>query len=135
LVAYGIVKVVPTYQFGFWPVLGAIVAARLCFGLLDVIGGVISWHMVGRRVAVANWLARLRANQFPPREYANDDASTFFMRIHENNRLPEVMRFTAREAEVLLESSASQGRFVEARMNAAADAALEAYSPAGLCKK
>jgi len=112
----------------FWRVLGALMAARAFFGIVEGIAGILNWRLFGRRKTVEGFLTVLQTNNFPPRFYQHDDFLNYLARI-ESNTCPESLKRTAKEFEKMLEFAESQGILAGARMHAATEVALEMYSP------
>jgi hypothetical protein len=70
----------------------------------------------------------LRANNFPPRENAQDDFMNYLARLDSNYQPKPDYQRAAKELYTLLASTEAQGILAGMR-NAASDAALDLYSP------
>lgn len=113
----------------FWFSLGVILAVRLFFSVIDTFGSVLSWRLYGKKKAIERNLNMLRANNFPKRKYAHDDFLNYLSRIEDNSTFPEQLKVAAKQWEQALAFFESSGIILGMRMHAAADEALNIYSP------
>lgn len=133
LVAWGISRLY--IDLSFLQAIGILLGLRLLFAIIEMIGGVLAWRLYGRRKTIDRVLQILREAAFPPRFYRHDDFSNYLARI-ENDPLgaaqePRPVQLTrlARELRQVLELHEQRGVLAGMRMDSAAEAALEQYSP------
>ncbi|MEW5943720.1 MAG: hypothetical protein AB1710_07705 [Pseudomonadota bacterium] len=113
----------------FWSALGVLLAIRLFFSVIETLGSVFAWRLYGRRKMIERNLAMLRANNFPKRQYAHDDFLNYLSRIEDDETCPQQLKMAAKQWEQALAFFESSGILLGMRMHAAADAALDIYSP------
>lgn len=113
----------------FWFALGVILAIRLFFSVIETLGSILTWRLYGRKKAIEKNLSMLRANDFPKRQYAHDDFLNYLSRIEDDATSPEQLKMAARQWEQALAFFESSGILLGMRMHAAADEALNIYSP------
>ena len=87
-----------------------------------------NWLLFGRRNTIRGFIDVLRENQFPPRFNKHDDFLNYLARI-EGGSYSESLKGAANEFERVLGAIEAQGIIAGARIHAASEAALEAYSP------
>jgi len=149
LISWGYAELIHGDSKEFWSVLGLLLLARLFFSIIETLGSVLSWRLYGKKIMVNKILEGLRVNNFPKREYAHDDLSTYLFRMYEEQpppspwdfiitegseekeaKYPESLKTSAKEMSRALEASRSFGGILAGmRMNSAAEAALDIYSP------
>ncbi len=112
----------------FWGAFWVLIAVRLFFGVIETLGGILSWRFYGKKLMINKFLGLLRANNFPKREYQHDDFSAYLARI-EDRGYADSTKTCAKEIGFLLSTFESMGTLQGMRIHAASEAALEAYSP------
>jgi hypothetical protein len=117
------------FDASIWRSFGVLVAARLFFGVIEGAAGILNWRLFGRRVTVSRFLEILRSNNCPSRFYQHDDFLNYLARIDGDTNLPESARRAAKVLHEMLGLFEAQGILIGARMHAASELALEAYSP------
>jgi hypothetical protein len=113
----------------FWGAFGVLIAIRTFFSLIETLGGVLSWHLYGKKLTVEKFLQFLRTNNFPEREYEHDSFLNYLARIDDGAEYPSSVKAAAKQMHLLLETYESIGILLGARMNAASEVALDIYSP------
>lgn len=126
LVSWGYAKLSDS---GFWSVLGVLLAARIFFSVIETLGSILAWRLYGRKMMIERNLSILRANNYPKRQYAHDDFLNYLSRIEVNDTFPQEIKIAARQWEQVLALFESFGILPGMRMHAAADEALNIYSP------
>ena len=116
-------------QRGFWVALGALLAVRLFFSVIETFGGLLRWRLYQKRRTIASIVQVLRANKFPLKEYETDSFSMYLSRILQDYEpKPDVVR-AAREFETMMTFTYELGVLPGMRYSAAADAAFDIYAP------
>jgi hypothetical protein len=128
-VAWGYMVLTDGTAKTFWYALGTLVAARLFFSIIEGLGGILSWRIYGKRVAVQRSLAILRANNFPKRRYAEEDFQNYLAGIEDDPECPESVKKGANEIQLVLSAFERFGILLGMRMHSAAEAAFDLYSP------
>jgi hypothetical protein len=113
----------------FWAALGVLLGVRLFFGVIETLGSVLAWRVYGRKKAIEANLAVLRASAFPRRTYRHDDFLNYLSRIEDDESCTGDVKAAAKQWHQTLALYESMGILVGMRMHAAADAALDIYSP------
>jgi hypothetical protein len=113
----------------FWIAIGVLLLIRLFFAVIESFGAFLLWRIYGRRVTTDKLVAILRSSGFPMRVYAHDDFSNYVDRIKTDPAASPALRTAAWQLESMLTQHDEAGIFAGLRMRAAADAALEIYSP------
>lgn len=113
----------------FWIALGVLLGIRLFFSLIEALGGVLSWRIYGRRIAMGNALKFLKANGFPPREYGHDNLLDYLARIQDGPEYAPPLRAAAREVERLVTFVEQLGITIGGRTWEVWSAALDVYAP------
>ena len=113
----------------FWSAFGVLIGARFFFSVIETFGSVLSWRLYGKKLTVSKFLLLLQSNNFPKREYAHDDFLNYLARIDDGPQYPMSIKTAAKEIYSLLSTYESIGILPGARMHAASEAALDAYSP------
>lgn len=116
-------------EVGFWSTKGVLVAVRTFFSIVETLGGMLAWGLVGKRRAVEGNLALLRTTHFPLRYFGHDGFLAYLARIEDDDALPAATKAAAREWEKVLVLFEEMGVIAGMRMHKAAELALEAYSP------
>src|SRR6266436_4341709 len=76
----------------FWYALGTLVGVRLFFSIIEGLGGILTWRVYGKRVAVQGPLAILRANNFPKRRYKEEDFQDYLAGIADDPECTESVK-------------------------------------------
>ena len=118
----------------FWKVLGVLIAARLFFSVIETIGSIFSWRLYGKKKVVQLNLNILQFNNFPKRELEHDDFSNYLARIETSDDYSVQLKAVAKNWEQSLTFFEHTGILIGMRMHAAADEALNIYSPKKLRK-
>lgn len=126
LLSWGYAKLTDS---GFWPALGVLLAIRLFFIVIETLGSVLAWRVYGRKKIIERNLSLLRANNFPKRQYAHDDFLVYLSRIENDDAYSQQLKTAAQQWEQVLAFYETSGIFLGMRMHAAADDALDIYSP------
>lgn len=113
----------------FWSALGVLISARFFFSIIETFGSLLSWQLYGKKLTVRKVLFLLQFNNFPKREYAHDDFLNYLARIDDGAQYPTSIKTAAKEIYYLLSTYENIGILLGARMHAASEAALDAYSP------
>lgn len=116
-------------ESSFWSVLGALLAIRIFFSVIETLGSVLAWRLYGRKQMIERNLSLLRANNFPKRQHAHDDFLNYLSRIEDDKACAQQTQIAARQWQQTLSFFESSGILVGMRMHAAADEALNIYSP------
>lgn len=116
-------------EVGFWPALGGIVAIRLLFGIVETLGSALAWHLYGKNQMIERNLSMLRSNNYPKRRFAHDDFLNYLSRLEEDDACPQQIKIAAKQWEQALAFFEGSGILLGMRMHAAADDALNIYSP------
>jgi len=128
-VAWGCMAFVNGKASEFWTALGALVAIRLFFSIIETLGSGLSWRLCGKKILVDKALRFLRENNFPKREHAHDDSLAYFGRIEDGGKYDASIRTLAKEMTFVMTICEHTGILAGMRMYSAADAALDMYSP------
>jgi len=112
----------------FWDAFGVLIAIRLFFSVIETLGSILSWRLYGKKLMVDNFLGLLQANNFPKREYQDDDFLGYLARI-KDGLYADSVKTSAKEIYFLLSTLESMGILLGMRMHTASEAALETYSP------
>ena len=113
----------------FWKVLGVLIAVRLFFSVVETIGSIFSWRLYGKKKIVELNLNFLRSNNFPNRVLEHDDFLSYLIGIENNEEYSLQLKILATNWKNLLLFFENTGILMGVRMNAAADEALDLYSP------
>jgi hypothetical protein len=128
-VAWGFMALTDGRAKTFWYALGALLAVRLFFSIIEGLGGILSWRIYGRRFAVQRALAVLGANNFPKRKYAEEDFQTYLDAIKDDPECQESVRKGANEIQLVLSAFERFGILLGMRMHSASEVAFDVYSP------
>ena len=113
----------------FWKVLGVLIAVRLFFSVVETIGSIFSWRLYGKKKIVELNLNFLRSNNFPNRVLEHDDFLSYLVGIENNEEYSLQLKILATNWKNFLLFFENTGILMGVRMNAAADEALDLYSP------
>lgn len=113
----------------FWKVLGVLIAVRLFFSVIETIGSIFSWRLYGKKKIVELNVNFLRNNNFPNRVLEHDDFLSYLIGIENNEEYSLQLKILATNWKHLLLFFENTGILMGVRMNAAADEALDLYSP------
>lgn len=113
----------------FWKVLGVLIAVRLFFSVVETIGSIFSWRLYGKKKIVELNVNFLRSNNFPNRLLEHDDFLSYLIGIENNEEYSLQLKILATNWKNLLLFFENTGILMGVRMNAAADEALDLYSP------
>jgi hypothetical protein len=113
----------------FWRALGVLILVRAGFGIIEMLGSVLTWHVYGKRRVVNLFLDFLRGHAFPKRAYAHDDFLGYLSRIEDNPAQPASVKAAAKEIYGALSTWERTGMILGMRMHSASETALETYSP------
>jgi hypothetical protein len=119
----------------FWKALLVLFALRICFGLIDTLGGVLQWRLWGRNALVAHALNWFTARQFPQRKYAEDDLGNYLARIEQDPEQPHALRMAAAELDRMFLVYEEFGILVGVRFHDAYRVAFEQYAPSSRAPK
>jgi hypothetical protein len=128
LVSWAYMEAVDGESKQFWGAFGVLIAVRLFFSVIEMLGGILSWRLYGKKLMVNKFLGLLRANNFPKREYQHDNFLAYLGRI-EDGSYADSVKTTAKEIYFLLSVFEDMGILLGMRMHSASEAALETYSP------
>jgi len=81
LVAWGYAWLIDGGAREFWGALGALVAARLFFAVIETLGSILTWRLWGRQQVIDRFLMVLRGNQFPQRKFPDDDFLNYIQSV------------------------------------------------------
>lgn len=113
----------------FWAALGVLLGIRLFFGAIETLANILAWRVYGRKKAIEANLAMLRASGFPRRTHSHDDFLNYLSRIEDDESCSRDVKIAAKQWYHTLALFENMGILVGARMHAAADSALDIYSP------
>lgn len=111
-----------------WKMLGLLLGARFFFSLIEWLGSVLSWRMYGKKATAQKYQAFLSSKKFPARE-GNEDLDSYLYRILFVDESPAPLRENAWILSTELQAANANGLMAGLRLNSAANAALDAYSP------
>jgi len=77
---------------GFWTTLGALIAARTFFAVIEWIGRFISWCLYGRKHTIDWLVAAFKHPKVQPNDMARDDANFSFEALPEHMQV-EMLRW------------------------------------------
>lgn len=126
LVAWGFAQI---SHGSFFSTLGVLVAIRLFFSIIEFLGSILSWRLYGKKKAIERSLTLLRSNEFPKRQYADDDLLKYLVRIERDETCTLQIKSAAKQWEQALAFFEDSGILLGMRMHSAAEAALNIYSP------
>jgi len=113
----------------FWYALGALVAIRTFFSVIETIGNILAWRLYAKRATVQKTLTMLRAQKFPKRQFASDDFTGHLARVEDDPEYAEAVRRDAHDYKLALYTYEQLGILSGMRMNSAFEAAFDLYSP------
>jgi hypothetical protein len=129
LVSWAYMAIVSGNSREFWSAFGVLIGARFFFSVIETIGSILSWRLYGKKLMTRKFLFLLQSNNFPKREYEHDDFSNYLARIDDGLQYSMSIKTAAKDIYSLLSTYESIGILLGARMHAASEAALDAYSP------
>ena len=112
-----------------WNAFIFLISVRLFFVLIEALGSFISWHFYGKQKLIKLNLEMLIKNNFPKRMYSHDDVLNYLCRIDDDDSYSVQTKMAAKNWEQMLAFYENFGIILGMRMNSAADAALDIYSP------
>lgn len=127
LVSWGYMVLVNGGSRQLWGALGVLIAIRLFFSLIETLGSILYWRLYGKTLTVNKFLELLQTNNYPKREYQQDDVLAYLHRIQEGPYADPIKR-SAREMYFLLSTFESMGILLGMRTYDAAEVALGLYS-------
>ena len=111
----------------FWTAFGFLSAARIFFSIIETLGGVLAWRLFYRKQAVENYVQLFRANQFPPKEYYDDDFGNYSARLTTgHSQKPDAIK-ACQDLESILLMTERSGILRGMRIHAAVETAFERY--------
>ncbi len=113
----------------FWKALVVLVAVRVIFAFIDMLGGLLRWRLWGGKQLVTYALGWFNTHQFPQRKYADDDMGNYLALIQGDPEQPLALRMAAAELERLFGVYEQFGILIGARFHSAYQMAFEMYAP------
>jgi len=113
----------------FIAALGVLLGIRLFFIIIETFSSVLAWRLYGKRFMVQKIMEMFRTNNFPMREYRQDDVGNYIARIQANEATSPEVKIASERLEFLFLTCENLGALAGARIYSAAEAALNAYSP------
>lgn len=113
----------------FLPTLGVLITLRLFFSTIEALVSALAWRSYGKKRTVENNLTLLRANKFPKRQFPHDDFLNYLARIENDTSYSQQIKEAAKQWGQALAISEGSGILLGMRMHAAAEEALNIYSP------
>jgi len=131
VVAWGYMKLADDLWGDFWTALLWLLVARTFFSIIEILGGIAAWRVYGRRALTQSYLELLRENDFPQRTNSYDDVLGYLsgIELDVDGVLSDQVKRAATEFRTALAIYRTTGLFAGLRHLAAAEAALEIYSP------
>lgn len=111
----------------FWYTIGGLLIVRLFYSIIETLGGMLVWRVVGKRDMVSRIVQALREGRFPPANDPAEDMSSYLVRIDDDDT-PLQIRLMARELKGGLQVYESFGILPGMRVHSAMDAALRKHS-------
>lgn len=113
----------------FWMAMGVLIAVSAFISVIEGIGGIIVWRVIGKKRMVDDFVRVFRANEFPAPEVETDDLSNYLARLIGDTKLkPDCIR-VAYEFEALGLAAENRGILAGMRFHAAAEQAFKQYTP------
>lgn len=110
--------------------MSAVLGVLLLVRLFEMLGSVLSWRLHGKKIIVNEYLEILRADNFPKRECMHDNLSNYLSRIEDPySEYPPALKADAKKMIRAFEVNRVFGILTYMRVNTAAEAALDIYSP------
>lgn len=109
-----------------------LLGVRAIYGLIDLLGGILAWHLILKRNAVNKLIELFQLNKFPQRKYSYDSADTYIFRLAEPdfpNQISKIVTDKAKEIEQDRYRLSQQGMLAEARFNKAIEIAVNKFAP------
>lgn len=129
LVAWAFIAMTNGKANDFWVALGVLFALRAFFGIVETLGGILHWHLYGKRMVVDKYVEFLRTHGFPKRNSTHDGLLAYLVRIEDDQEQSASMRTAATYMHTVLSACEEVGILPGSRMHSAMKAALEIYSP------
>jgi hypothetical protein len=133
LIPYAAVAATYSYFVGgggarqFWIAMGVLIALRTFFSAIEGLGRILAWRLFYKRRVVDHFVALFKANEFPPKQYYDDDFSNYRARlVSDHERKADDVR-AAQDLESLLLMQENRGILEGMRFNAAVELAFEEY--------
>jgi len=105
-----------------------LLGVRLFFSTIETLGSILTWRLYGKKLLVQKIVHIFRANNFPKREYKNEDICNYVTRLREDNETSLSVKTATEQLEFLFVTYENLGVLAGARMYSAAEAALDVYS-------
>lgn len=126
LIAWGFTELTHGDSKVNWAVLGVLFLVRL----FEMLGSVLSWRLHGRKIMVDYYLELFQTNNFPKCGVMHDDLSNYLSRIESPySEYPATLKVKVKEMMDALDVNRIFGILTYSRVNSAAEAALDIYSP------
>ncbi len=111
----------------FWRALGVLLAVRFFFSIIESVGGFLAWRFFVRRQMIAHLGSVFRANQFPGKQYFDDDFGNYCARLLDNQpRKPNFVQHIE-DIQTFLLNHEKRGILNGMRMHTVVDTAFEQY--------
>jgi hypothetical protein len=111
----------------FWRALGVLLAVRLFFAIIESIGSFLAWRFFVRRQMIAHLVGVFRANEFPAKQYSDDDFGNYCARLLvDQPRKPSYMQH-AQDIQTFLLIHEKRGILDGLRMHTVVDTAFQQY--------
>jgi hypothetical protein len=114
---------------GFWEALGWLLGLRLFFGIVEMIGGILSWRVYGKRVSTGFFVQALREGGFPPRYDVYADADEYFDQVIADETQSLDTKVACGAFMGSIKAYRGVGLLPGLRIGSAWEAALEIHSP------
>jgi hypothetical protein len=131
IVSYGLSKIDDGHFISFWGAVGLLVGLRLFFGLIEWLGGMIQWRLLGKKVLIEWYLDYFRSHGFPECEHNDYNVLSYLGRIQDGGS-PRYSVELQRAATMLSGQLAlleDMGIIIGMRHMAAANEALNNFLP------
>ena len=117
----------------FW-IIGALVAVRFFYTIIEFFNGILVWRIYGRRKAVEGYVTAMREAKMPRRCYNNDGVGNYLCRIQDGDSYkagevsPEAVSTAAKINELITRFSDENEMMAEARAWDALERAFNIYT-------
>lgn len=129
LLSWGYTALIDGHARDFWIAMGALFAARLFFGIIEGLGGILVWRLYGKRVMVRKFLTILQQGNFPKRKYSHYDFGSQIAWMQGNDEFSAELQTAARDWQIMAMMTEQRGILSGMRLHSAAEAAYDIYSP------
>jgi hypothetical protein len=129
VVSWGYTHLVDGGARAFGQALWVLVIGRIFFAAVETLGSTVAWRLYGKLPVVSKYLTLLQTHKFPERIFAHDDLSSYLDRIEQGEEFSDALRNSASDMRKALDISENAGLLISKRTWAAAEEALEIYSP------